>query len=101
MLFRSKATSLLLRPTEDQEMKEVIKEFLLDFVEKQEGENPENVFQIENKGEIQYIAYDNIYYFEARKRKLYLRTLTEEYTFTNTVDIDNLNIINVPANSII
>ena len=81
-----KATSLLLRPTEDQEMKEVIKEFLLDFVEKQEGENPENVFQIENKGEIQYISYDKIYYFEARKRKLYLRTLTEEYTFTNTVD---------------
>lgn len=81
-----KATSLLLRPIEDEKMNKVLKEFLIDFIEKQEEHNPEHVFQIETKGEVQYIPYDKIYYFEARKRKLYLRTLSEEYAFVNTVD---------------
>ena len=81
-----KATSLLLRPIEDKKMNRVLKEFLVDFVEKQEEHNPEHVFQIETRGEVQYIPYDKIYYFEARKRKLYLRTVSEEYAFINTVD---------------
>lgn len=81
-----KATSLLLNPSSDENMQEVLKEFLIDFVEKQEGNDPEHVFKIETKREVQYIAYDKIFYFEARKRKLYVRTLSEEYPFIDTMD---------------
>ena len=81
-----KATSLLLRPSSDENMQEVLKEFLIDFVEKHEGNDPEHVFKIETKREVQYIPYDKIFYFEARKRKLYVRTLSEEYPFIDTVD---------------
>lgn len=81
-----KAASLLLRPVSDDKMQEVLNEFLVDYIEKKEEEDPENVFSIETKGEVQYISYSKIYYFEARKRKLYLRTLTEEYPFVDTMD---------------
>ncbi len=81
-----KATSLLLRPIEENHMNRVLKEFLVDFIERQEEHSGQHIFQIETKGEVQYIPYHKIYYFEARKRKLYLRTLSEEYAFANTVD---------------
>ena len=81
-----RATSLILRPIEQVEMKDVIKAFLIDFIEKHESEDKEHIFKIESKGEVKYIPYESIYYFEARKRKIYLRTLTEEYIFSSTVD---------------
>ncbi len=81
-----RATSLILRPTDQIEMQEVIKAFLIDFIEKHESADKKNIFKIESKGEVKYIPYESIYYFEARKRKIYLRTLTEEYIFTSTVD---------------
>lgn len=81
-----RATSLILRPIGLIEMQEVIKAFLIDFIEKYESEDKRHIFKIESKGEVKYIPYESIYYFEARKRKMYLRTLTEEYIFTSTVD---------------
>ena len=81
-----RATSLILRPIEQVEMQDVIKAFLIDFIEKHESEDKEHIFKIESKGEVKYIPYESIYYFEARKRKIYLRTLTEEYIFSSTVD---------------
>ena len=81
-----RATSLLLRPIDISSMKDVIKTFLIDFIEKHESQDKEHIFKIESKGEVKYIPYENIYYFEARKRKLYIRTLTEEYTFNSTLE---------------
>ena len=81
-----KASSLLLRPIKDIDMQKVLKEFLVDFIEEKEVSDSENIFKIETKGELQYIPYHEIYYVEARKRRLYLRTLNEEYMFIDTMD---------------
>lgn len=81
-----KASSLLLRPISEESMQNVLKEFLIDFINQREASDLSHTFKIETKGEVHYIPYNDIYYFEARKRKLYLRTLSEEYQFVDTVD---------------
>lgn len=81
-----KAASLLLRPIDEENMQDVLKEFLIDFINQREAIDLSHTFKIEAKGEVHYIPYNDIYYFEARKRKLYLRTLNEEYQFLDTVD---------------
>lgn len=81
-----KAASLLLRPILQEGIESVIREFLIDYVEQKDLKELDQAFKIETKGEVQYVSYNNIYYFEARKRKLYLRTVNEEYQFMDTVD---------------
>lgn len=78
--------SLLLRPMEEEHMRAVLRDFLVAFIESKEESDPKSVFKVETRGEIQYIPYHEIYYFEARKRKLYLRTIKEEYQFSGTME---------------
>lgn len=78
------ASSLLLRPFEEQEVKQVMREFIEGYLER--FETGAGSFVVESKEGKLHIPYDKIYYFEAREKKLYIQTDREEYGFYGTID---------------
>lgn len=76
--------SLLLRPFNDSDLAERNREFMLSFLERKEGREG---FTIDTRDEKLKIPYSQIYYFEARDKKLYVRTKNEEYAFYGTIDM--------------
>ena len=80
------AESLMLKPLDEKQIQEVLKEALGDYVERFYRPDGAKVFVLENKGERNLINYENIYFFEAREKRVYLNTDTEEYAFYDTLD---------------
>lgn len=80
------ASSLLLRPCEEKEIRQVMKEFLKAYMEYFEAKQGEKSFVIESKEGRILIPYNKIYYFEAREKKLYVQTDRAEYGFYGTID---------------
>lgn len=83
------ASSLLLRPQagqacEDKDIDRVMREFLEAYLERLE--TGQGSFVIESREGKIHIPFDKIFYFEAREKKLYLQTDTEEYGFYGTID---------------
>lgn len=83
------ASSLLLRPQagcpcDDKDIARVMREFLEAYLE--QFETGQGRFVIESKEGKIHIPFDKIYYFEAREKKLYVQTDTEEYGFYGTID---------------
>lgn len=78
------ASSLLLRPFEEEEARRVMKEFIESYLER--FETGAGSFVVESKEGKLHIPYDKIYYFEAREKKLYIQTDREEYGFYGTID---------------
>lgn len=83
------ASSLLLRPQagtpcDDKDIDRVMREFLEAYLER--FETGQGSFVIESREGKIHVPFDKIYYFEARGKKLYLQTDTEEYGFYGTLD---------------
>lgn len=80
------ASSLLLRPFSKDDMVRTLREFLCAFVEKFEQESAGNSFVIDSKEGRIHIDYNQIFYFEAREKKLFVQTNSEEYGFYGTIE---------------
>ncbi len=80
------ASSLLLRPWRTEQAREVLEEFFRAYLEKHQCAEDKNAYVIESKEGMVHIPYEQIYYFEAREKKIYLCTGKEEYGFYHTID---------------
>ena len=82
------ASSLLIRPWTDKQAKEVLKEFILEYLrmfEKEKNEGISSYVITSKEGHIS-IPYDKIYFFEAREKKIFVCTGREEFGFYHTID---------------
>lgn len=81
------AASLLLRPYDEQQLKNTVND-LVSYMEQNFSAkaNEKSSFMIKTKDTHQYIPYNKILYFEARNKKIYLNTAMQEYAFYETMD---------------
>jgi len=77
------AASLMLRPLSKECVQETIKEMLSIF---EMEDNSKNVFLVDDEDGRNRIPYNRILYFEAREKKVYVCTETEEYGFYGTIE---------------
>ncbi len=78
--------SLVLRPLNPSTLRRTNREFIESFLERFNRMEPEESFVLNTRDEKLYIPYTNIYYFEARDKKLFVRTKNEEYAFYGTIE---------------
>lgn len=78
--------SLLLRPCSREMLEHVNAELMSSFFEKFRENDTSKSFVVDTKEEKLFIPYHQIYYFEARAKKLFVRTRTEEYPFYDTIE---------------
>lgn len=78
--------SLLMRPLTKEAVRMVLKDFISSYVAKQNSEGPVKSFVIDSKEGKITIPHNDIYYFEAREKKLFVRTLNDEFGFYDTLD---------------
>lgn len=78
--------SLLLRPLNSEKLSAVNGEFLDSFLDRFAEKKPGSVFVVETREEKVLIPHSQIYYFEAREKKLFVRTRHEEYAFYDTIE---------------
>ncbi len=79
-------SALLLKPFDEREMTEVINELVGDYIRKYYQSDQDQFFLIETREGAQRVAYNRVWYFEARDKKVYLRTKAEEFGFYETID---------------
>lgn len=79
------AAALLLRPFSKEQLTQTLNE-LFKYINAKKGNGKNDSFVIKTKETRRYISYDNIFYFEARDKKIYLNTLQKEYGFYETID---------------
>ncbi|MDO4513558.1 MAG: LytTR family DNA-binding domain-containing protein [Lachnospiraceae bacterium] len=88
------ASSLLLRPFSDGEFREKCKDLILRYISLLK-EDSKDAFVVESKEGQTRIPYEQIYYIEAREKKLFLRLENKEVAFYDTLE----NLLQVlPAN---
>lgn len=82
------ASSLLLRPLSDVQLNTVLREAFESFSKRYAAPIQENAgqFVIETKTEKQFVDYEQIIFFEAREKKIFLVTQTKEFAFYDTLD---------------
>ena len=80
------AESLLLRPLDVVQIREVLSEAVSTYAKRFLQADERKVFVLENKGSRELIDYDRICYFESREKKLFCNTGEEEYPFYGTLD---------------
>lgn len=80
------AESLMLKPLDERQIHEVLTEAIRAFANRFYSPDEKKVFVIENAGERRLIDYDRIYFFEARDKRVYLNTESEEYGFYDTLE---------------
>lgn len=80
------AESLLLKPLSEAQIREVLSEAISTYADRFYKPDGSEVFVVENSGERSLIDYGRIYFFEARDKRVYLNTDTEEYGFYDTLD---------------
>ena len=78
--------SLLLRPLDGSQIRDVLSEAIGTFVKRFLDTGDRRVFVLENRGARELIEYDRICYFESREKKLFCNTGGEEYPFYGTLD---------------
>lgn len=78
--------SLLLRPLNDKKLNAANGEFIDSFLERFEKRDSRSSFIVETREEKVFIPHSQIYYFEARDKKLFVRTKNEEYAFYDTME---------------
>lgn len=77
--------SLLLKPYTKLDLYTVLNEMITNCVEQEKEEDGES-FLIDTRDGVQRIPYSQIYYIEAREKKIYIRTRSEEYGFYHTME---------------
>lgn len=82
------AHSLLLRPWGKRQAYEVLNDFLSEYVEglEKEKRGGDDFYVLETKEGMMNIPYVQIYFFEAREKKIYLCAGKEEFGFYSTMD---------------
>ena len=78
--------SLLIRPLEKSSLRETNQEFLDSFFERFYDGNTLASFAVDMRGERILVPYSQIYFFEAREKRLFVRTKDREYPFYETMD---------------
>ena len=78
--------SLLLRPCDRDGLRRVNTELMDSFFEKFRAADTEDSFVVDTREEKRFIPYHQIYYFEARDKKLFVRVKNGEYAFYDTID---------------
>ena len=82
-----RADALLIRPLRIKELKTTMNEFISSGLKRMDrDEDSDDVFVLKTKEGRTFIPYDNIYYFEAREKKVFIRLLNEEIPFYSTID---------------
>jgi hypothetical protein len=83
-----KADSLLLKPWTRKQAKSVLKDFINGYLRLVTGENEsgDNSYVIETRDGMTHVPYDQIYFFEAREKKVYVCIGKEAYGFYATID---------------
>ena len=61
-------------------------EFISSYMERKNEEHSGKSYVIESKEGRTILPYHDIYYLEAREKKIFLRTLNEEYGFYSTME---------------
>lgn len=79
-------SSLLLRPADEAQVRSVLAETLHSFMERFESRDTEECFMVETRDGKQYIPYSQIYYLEAREKKIFVRILDQEIGFYETME---------------
>lgn len=77
--------SLLLRPVQETQLRAINQEFVQSYFEKRGGAAQDS-FLVDTREEKAVVPYFHIYYFEAREKKVFLRTKHTEYAFYSTID---------------
>lgn len=77
------AAALLLKPLQEEQIQSVIHSVLIPLIQK---EPDDELFVIETREDKWRIPVQRIMYFEAREKKIYACTKSEEYGFYSTVD---------------
>ena len=80
--------ALLWRPVDQKTIQEQLKEVLDKVPEEKSGEivNEDMLFSIEVRGIVRRFSYQDILYFEARDKRLYLHLQRKEVPFTGTLE---------------
>lgn len=80
------AESLMLKPLSEKQIQEVLSEAIRTFADRFYKPDEKKVFVVESSGGRSLIDYDRIYFFEARDKRVYLNTESEEYGFYDTLE---------------
>ena len=78
--------SLMMRPINEKALKKVNWEFIGSYFGRANSGESDKHFLLDTKEEKMQIPFSQIYYFEARDKKLYVRTKNEEYAFYDTIE---------------
>ncbi|MBQ9493757.1 MAG: LytTR family transcriptional regulator DNA-binding domain-containing protein [Oscillibacter sp.] len=76
--------SLAFRPLKEEQFSEANREFISSFLER--FQESEGRFLLTTRDEKALIPWSYIYYFEARDKKIFVRTRHEEYAFYDTME---------------
>ena len=80
-----RADSLIIKPLTNEKVLSVLKELLNVYLDRA-SVNSESIFTIQEGDELWRIPYKDIYYFESKEKRLFVRTLYDEYGFYSTLD---------------
>lgn len=80
-----KPDSLLLRPLEHKVLMDTMEAFISEGISKAEKGNIRTFVVDSREGKV-YIPHDKIYYFEAREKKIFIKTLSGEYGFYGSIE---------------
>lgn len=80
------ASGLILRPFTREELREKLQDMMQEHLIKAENPDTEAAFVLSGREGKTRIPYRQIYYFEARSKKLYLRLLDREMSFYGTME---------------
>lgn len=78
--------SLLLRPADPVQMRQVVKEFFEAFSAERIQEDSEEMFVVETREGKTFLPYSKILFFEAREKKVFVRAGTSEYALYDTLE---------------
>ncbi len=83
-----RANALLLRPWTKRQAEEVLQEFIGEYLKmvRREEQGGSRMFVIESREGRLSIPYEQIYFFEAREKKVFVCTGREEFGFYHTID---------------
>lgn len=80
------ASGLILRPFSEETLKAKLKDMIQQYLEQTEGTKTEEAFVMSVKDGKTRIPYRQIYYMEARDKKIYLRLKEKELAFYGTIE---------------
>lgn len=80
------AGSLMLRPLDNGQIQEVMEEAFREFTARFQKDQEEPRFVIDNREGRWVVDYEQIWFFEAREKKVFLNTDTREIAFYDTME---------------